>query len=95
MSSAALCTAATGETAIFNTPKVAPSGNKWAGNMLMFHFDINMKRLKIRFKNDSFQWFRVDSLLRDNNFIHSAHSDLKHSLRAVLHTAWKVIFKNP
>ncbi len=33
----------------------APSGNKWAGNMLMFHFDINIKRLKICFKNDSFQ----------------------------------------
>ncbi len=29
--------------------------NKWAGNMLMFHVDINMKRLGIRFKNDSFQ----------------------------------------
>ncbi len=54
MSSAALCTAATGETAIFNTPKVAPSGNKWAGNMLMFHFDINMKRLKIRLKTTRF-----------------------------------------
>ncbi len=29
--------------------------NKWAGNMLMFHFDVNMKQLKIRLKNDSFQ----------------------------------------
>ncbi len=29
----------TGETAIFNAPIAAPSGNKWAGNMLMFHFD--------------------------------------------------------
>ncbi len=55
VSSAALCKAVTGETAIFNTPTVAHSGNKWAGNMLMFHFDVNMKRLKIRFKNDSFQ----------------------------------------
>ncbi len=45
----------TGETAIFNAPTAAPSGNKWAGNMLMIHFDVNMKRLKIRFKNDSFQ----------------------------------------
>ncbi len=35
--------------------------NKWAGNMLMFHVDVNMKRLGICFKNDSFQWFRVDS----------------------------------
>ncbi len=37
-------------------------------------------------------------LLRDNNFIHGALSDLKfhfHSLRAVLHTAWKAMFKNP
>ncbi len=25
------------------------------GNMLMFHVDVNMKRLGIRFKNDSFQ----------------------------------------
>ncbi len=53
--SAALCTAVTGETAIVNASKAAPSGKKWTGNMLMFHFDINMKRLKIRFKNDSFQ----------------------------------------
>ncbi len=51
----------TGETAIVNAPKAAPSGNKWAGNMLMFHDDVEMKRLKIRFENDSFQWFRVDS----------------------------------
>ncbi len=55
VSSADLCTAITGETAIFKAPKVARSGNKWAGNMLIFHFDFNMKRLKIRFKNDSFQ----------------------------------------
>ncbi len=33
------------------------------GNMLMFHVNVNMKRLGIRFKNDSFQWFRVDSFL--------------------------------
>ncbi len=35
-----------GETAIFNAPTAAPSGNKWAGNMLMFHVDFNMKWLK-------------------------------------------------
>ncbi len=29
--------------------------NMWADNMLMFHVDVNMKRLGIRFKNDSFQ----------------------------------------
>ncbi len=30
----------------------------------------------IGFKNDSFQWFRVDSLFWENNFIHGALSDL-------------------
>ncbi len=39
-------------------------------------------------------------LLKDNNFIHGALSDLKlcgmfSFIRAVLHTAWKIIFKNP
>ncbi len=29
--------------------------NKWAGNMPMFHVDINMKQLGICFKNDLFQ----------------------------------------
>ncbi len=46
-----------------------PSGKEWicifiqtnAKRPLMFHVDVNMKRLGIRFKNDSFQWFRVDS----------------------------------
>ncbi len=28
------------ETALFKAPKVAPSGNKWAGNMLMIHSDV-------------------------------------------------------
>ncbi len=37
------------ETDIFKAP------NKWAANMLMFHFDINMKELKIHLKHDSFQ----------------------------------------
>ncbi len=27
------------ETAIFNATKVTPSGNKWAGNMLMIHVE--------------------------------------------------------
>ncbi len=60
----------------FTTPKAAPSGkewicifiqtycektNKWAGNMLMFHVDVNLKWLGISFKNNSFQWFRVNS----------------------------------
>ncbi len=29
--------------------------NKWAGNMLMFHVEVNMKWPGIHFKNDSFQ----------------------------------------
>ncbi len=43
------------ETAIFNAPTAAPSGNKWAGNMLMIHFDVNMKDwfLKTTRFNDS------------------------------------------
>ncbi len=28
------------------------ASSKWAGNMLMFHVDLNMKWLGIRFKND-------------------------------------------
>ncbi len=42
--------------------------NKWAGNMLMFHVDLNMKRLGIRFKNDSFQWFRVKNLFWETRY---------------------------
>ncbi len=55
VSSADLCTTIIGEMAIFNAPKAAPNGNKSAGNMLIFHFDVNMKWLKIRLINDSFQ----------------------------------------
>ncbi len=51
--------------------------NKWVGNMLMFHVDVNMKRLGIHFKNDSFKWFRVDSFFWETDFIHGALSDLK------------------
>ncbi len=71
----------TGET-YFTAPKAAPSGkewisffiqtngektNKWAGDMLM------MKRLGIRFKNDLFQWFRVDSFLWETITSHTVH----------------------
>ncbi len=81
----------TGETAIFNAPKTAPSGKewisifiqtkvkikfsqvKWVGNMLMFHVDLNMKRLGIRFKNDSFQWFRVDSFFWETITLYTVH----------------------
>ncbi len=65
--SAALCIVLPGKQ-LFYAPKAAPSGkelifhsdqrkktNKWAGNMLMFHVDVNMNQLGIRFKNDSFQ----------------------------------------
>ncbi len=49
--------------------------NKWAGNMQLFHVDVNMKQFGIHFKNDSFKWFRVDSFFWDNSFIHGALSD--------------------
>ncbi len=52
---AALCTFIF-EYAIFNAPKAAPSDNKWTGNLLMFQVDVKLKRLKIGFKNDSFQF---------------------------------------
>ncbi len=51
--------------------------SKRAGNMLMFHVDISMKRLGIHFKNDSFQWFRVDSFFWETITLHGALSDLK------------------
>ncbi len=75
--------------------------NKWAGNMLIFHVDVTMKRLGIHFKNDLFQWFRVDSFFRETITLYTVHFQISnfagcfHSLRAVLHTAWKIIFKNP
>ncbi len=78
VSSADLCKAITGETDIFNAPTAAPSGNKWAGNMLMFHFDVNMKRLGIRIKKRLVSMIQSRIfLLRGNKFIHGALSDLK------------------
>ncbi len=47
------------------------------GNMLMFHVDVCMKRLGIRFKNDSSMIQSRLFPLRDNNFIHGALSDEK------------------
>ncbi len=48
--------------------------NKWSGNMLMFHVDINMKRLGIRFKNNvSMIQIRL-FLLRDNKLSVSVSS---------------------
>ncbi len=65
----------------FTAPKASPSGkewicifiHKWAGNMLMFHDDINMKRLGTRFKNDSIQWFRVDSFFWETITLYTVH----------------------
>ncbi len=67
-----------------NAPKAASSGKEWicifirictfiqwAVNMLMFH--VNMKRLGIHFKNDSFQWFRVDSFFWETITLHTVH----------------------
>ncbi len=72
----------------FYAPEAAPSGkewicffiqtnakknNMWAIAMLMFHVDFNMKRLGIRFKNDSFQWFRVDSFFWETITLYTVH----------------------
>ncbi len=47
--------------------------NKWAGNMLMFLVDVNMKWLGIRFKNDLFQLFRVDSFFWETITLYTVH----------------------
>ncbi len=50
-----------------------------------------MKRLGIRLKNDSFQWFSVDSFLWETITLYTVHFQIKnfarcfHSLRAVIH----------
>ncbi len=81
---------------IFNSDQHEKT-NKSAGNIQMFHFDINMKRLEIHFKNDSFQWFRVNSFFWETITLNTVHFQISnfaglfiHS--AVLHTAWMVIF---
>ncbi len=75
--------------------------NKWAGiNMLMFYFDFTLKQLKINFKNDSFSWLWVDSFFWKIITLYTVHFKISdfagfyHPLRAVLHTAWKIISKN-
>ncbi len=68
MFSAALCTALPGKQLFLPLQKrhlVAKNEfafsfrptrkDQQVGNMLMFHVDVNMKRLGIRIKNDSFQ----------------------------------------
>ncbi len=48
--------------------------NKWAGiNMLMFHVDITLKQLKIRFKNDSFSWLGVNSFFWKTITLYTVH----------------------
>ncbi len=47
---------------IFNSDQHEKT-NKSAGYMLMFHFDINIERLEIHFKNDSFQTRFIESTL--------------------------------
>ncbi len=47
--------------------------HKWAGTMLMLHVDFNIKRLGIRFKNNSFQWFRVDSFFWETISLNTEH----------------------
>ncbi len=47
--------------------------DKWVGNMVMFHVDLNMKRLGIRFKNNLFQWFRVNSFFWETITLYMAH----------------------
>ncbi len=59
---------------MFNATKAAPSGNKWAGNMLMIHVDVKQGLVlkTTRFNDSESTLF----LLRDDNFIHGALSDL-------------------
>ncbi len=69
----------TGETAIVTASNVAPSGkelicifiqtNKWAGNMLKFHVDVDMKWLGLVLKK------RIVSMIQSQHcalFIHGA-----------------------
>ncbi len=67
----------------FYTPKVAPSGKEWicifiqtnkgAGNMLMFHVEVNMKQFGICFKNGSVHGFRVDSFIWQTITLYTVH----------------------
>ncbi len=64
----------------------------------MFDVDVNMKRLGIRFKNDSFQWFRVDSFYWETVTLYTMHFQNSAGCLIhveLLHTAWKIVFKNP
>ncbi len=73
----------TGETA---APKAAPSGNKWAGNMLMFHDDVKMKRLKGAV-------CRILTLLKHKNTIICLQKFKKHAKLTNLFI-WKTILQS-
>ncbi len=65
----------------------------------MFDVDVNMKRLGIRFKNDSFQWFRLDSFYWETVTLYTMHFQIYNFVGCLihvelLHTAWKIVFKN-
>ncbi len=91
-------------------PKAAPSGKQW-----IYIFNQTKAKdqqvggqyakvscwLGIGFKNDSFQWFRVDSFFWETITLYTVRFQIEnfagcfHSLRAVLHTELKDIFTNP
>ncbi len=72
--STALCTALPGKQ-LFLTPQ--KQHLKWVGNVLMFHVDVNMQLLGIRFINDSFQWFRADSFFWETITLYTVHFQIK------------------
>ncbi len=77
--------------------------NKRTGIKLMFHVDVNMKKLGIPFINDSFQWFRVDSLFLETITLYTLCTFRFKTLQDVfihwdvllLHYVWNVISKMP
>ncbi len=58
-------------------------------NMLMFHVDVNMKLLGIRFKNDLFQCFRVESLFWETIALYTVHFQIEH-FAGCFHSLWAV-----
>ncbi len=56
------------------------------GNMLMIHVDVSMTRLGIGFKNDSFQWFRVDSFFWETITLYTEHFQIYNSAGCFLFT---------
>ncbi len=66
--------------------------------MLIFHVDFDMKRLGIRLKM-TIKWFRVDSSIWETIILYTVHFQIKTVLFSLtyscVHTALKIIFKNP